>query len=1099
MSKNADNKLKELSSSDDPIDVAGDLYAPDAEEGGTGDLTETAKVTLRAYMTSLTEGDGPHATPDRPIPRNTDRVPGEGESSPAGRLSHLGAVEAEIPTRISAEFGRDGWTVGKDFGVRNPFEKMLGALKEAYPLGQYKAADPTALIERPGTIPASLLLPKTQERNATIGGSNPHTTERTAAGDETTEKFSEIHDAVSHALSFNRFSPTAGSKNFIDPASAGSPFVVDGAKTKLGWTFQFGNLGKYNPDAEELSGKDIGSIGKVLVTSQTGHTPSFDDVELLGKVESLFPTLTQIGLGSSMDLRALTDVQSLITGARRDVYTRLDDRVNSDEIGDNNATGTTLGTSMRIAGDQTYGALNSYREPFEGSISLIFVAILQFVAVLVIGVLINILLLDFLNPEVRTFDQRNRRGKELRLGKNKENDFSEGGSDDILEFYQGLFGVPEHLQHDFDSSFFQGLAGFYNFDLDSISSDPVGFFKSAFDSSGFYAIVVRLVTQDLFDGPEIADLFEQQDAISAIVKMFGVMRRSHTLKFVMTMVKLGDQILQLEDGTRLTLIKEGASRLPSSNALGAGGSPAMMLGSEKLQTLANTIDAKAPSAYSHIIGPSQKQLTKTGKIEIDFYKKHTEGRGGIYRHKADSFIPVEIRDKFESIMDATYCPFYFHDLRTNEMISFHAFLGNLNDSYQASYDEITGYGRVEPAKTYKSTTRTISMTFKVAAMTAEDMDIMYLKLNRLVAMAYPQYTAGRGVSLDGKLARAPFSQIPASTPLIRLRVGDVIGSNGSKLALARLHGAAEAIEPAVENDAVDTGAGARARGFKPDPTKVDKMTHVVLRGDERIFYTGENDAHASGFTIYDAVSMSRLNNDKPIKFPLRAQVSNGPTTKGGYQTLKIGTVTDATGVEIQEVFAPGVNGFFDVASGKGKMNQSTVYDKRNASPGVAGLKNAKSPFNPGDAQRQPPAGTKKFGLFGDADNVEPICILHADVAQGPSDESFNPSDKATKAGTPAFASLDLSDVNKMGSVAKSFRDSGGQGLAGVITSIDLGNLVDVNAVWSIDPGYRAPRMVDVTVSFAVVHDIPPGLDSLGHMNSAIYGVGASSVYNRGKF
>lgn len=1088
MSKNADNKLKELSSSDDPIDVAGDLYAPDAEEGGTGDLTETAKVTLRAYMTSLTEGDGPHATPDRPIPRNTDRVPGEGESSPAGRLSHLGAVEAEIPTRISAENGRDGWIVGKDYGVRNPFEKMLGALKEAYPLGQYKAADPTALTERPGTIPASLLLPKSQERNATIGGSNPHTTERTAAYDETPEKFSEIHDAVSHALSFNRFSPTAG-----------SPFVVDGAKTKLGWTFQFGNLGKYNPDAEELSGKDIGSIGKVLVTSQTGHTPSFGDIDLLGKTESLFPTLTQIGLGSSMDLRALTDVQSLITGARRDVYTRLDDRVNSDEIGDNNATGTTLGTSMRIAGDQTYGALNSYREPFEGSLSLIFVAILQFVAVLVIGVLINILLLDFLNPDVRTFDQRNRRGKELRLGKNKENDFSASGSDDILEFYQGLFGVPEHLQHDFDNSFFQGLAGFYNFDLDNISSDPVGFFKSAFDSSGFYAIVVRLVTQDLFDGPEIADLFEQQDAISAIVKMFGVMRRSHTLKFVMTMVKLGDQILQLEDGTRLTLVKEDASKLPSSNALGAGGSPAMMLGSEKLQTLANTIDSSVASAYSHIIGPSKVQLKKTGKIENDFYRKHTEGRGGIYRHKADAFIPVEIRDKFESIMDATYCPFYFHDLRTNEMISFHAFLSNLNDSYQASYDDVSGYGRVEPAKTYKSTTRTISMTFKVAAMTAEDMDIMYLKLNRLVAMAYPQYTAGRGVSLDGKLARAPFSQIPASTPLIRLRVGDVIGSNGSKLALARLHGAAEAIEPTSENDPVDTGAGARARGFQPDQDAVSKMTHVVLRGDERIFYRGEKNAHASGFTIYDAVSMARMSFEKPIKFPLRAAVSPGLSTKGGYSTLQIGSVTDANGNELQGIFTDGKEGFYDVASGKIETGQTAGYDKRNKSSGVAGLRNSASPFNPSDAKRQPPAGTKKFGLFGDADNVEPICILHTDVAQGPSDESFHPSDKSIMEGTAPFTSLDLSDVTKMGSVAKSFRDSGGQGLAGVITSIDLGNLVDTNAVWSIDPGYRAPRMVDVTVAFAVVHDIPPGLDSLGHMNSALYGVGASSAYNRGKF
>jgi hypothetical protein len=89
------------------------------------------------------------------------------------------------------------------------------------------------------------------------------------------------------------------------------------------------------------------------------------------------------------------------------------------------------------------------------------------------------------------------------------------------------------------------------------------------------------------------------------------------------------------------------------------------------------------------------------------------------------------------------------------------------------------------------------------------------------------------------------------------------------------------------------------------------------------------------------------------------------------------------------------------------------------------------------------------------------------------------------------------ETGKMSSLARSFEETGGQGLPGVITSLDLGNLTE--ATWGTEHGYRAPKFLDITVSFAVVHDIPPGLDSQGHMNSALYGVGASKAYNQGDF
>ena len=41
--------------------------------------------------------------------------------------------------------------------------------------------------------------------------------------------------------------------------------------------------------------------------------------------------------------------------------------------------------------------------------------------------------------------------------------------------------------------------------------------------------------------------------------------------------------------------------------------------------------------------------------------------------------------------------------------------------------------------------------------------------------------------------------------------------------------------------------------------------------------------------------------------------------------------------------------------------------------------------------------------------------------------------------------------------------------------------------------------MEVTVQFSPVHDLPPGIDSTGHMNSAVYGVGGSRAYNKGGF
>lgn len=52
-------------------------------------------------------------------------------------------------------------------------------------------------------------------------------------------------------------------------------------------------------------------------------------------------------------------------------------------------------------------------------------------------------------------------------------------------------------------------------------------------------------------------------------------------------------------------------------------------------------------------------------------------------------------EQFERVMAAEYVPFYFHDIRTNEVIGFHAFITELTDNFAPQWDSTDGFGRVD--------------------------------------------------------------------------------------------------------------------------------------------------------------------------------------------------------------------------------------------------------------------------------------------------------------------------------------------------------------------------------------------------------------------
>ncbi len=152
-------------------------------------------------------------------------------------------------------------------------------------------------------------------------------------------------------------------------------------------------------------------------------------------------------------------------------------------------------------------------------------------------------------------------------------------------------------------------------------------------------------------------------------------------------------------------------------------------------------------------------------------------------------IPLSVVHELEDRLEGEYFPLYIQDLRTNEVIAFHGFVTELSDSFSTEYESTTGYGRMDSVHHLKATSRSVSMSLSMFATNKKDYDEMWYKINKITTLIYPQWTQGEILknSKGGRFVQ-PMSQVIGATPVIRLRVGDVIKSNYSRFNLARTFG-----------------------------------------------------------------------------------------------------------------------------------------------------------------------------------------------------------------------------------------------------------------------------------------------------------------------
>ncbi len=313
---------------------------------------------------------------------------------------------------------------------------------------------------------------------------------------------------------------------------------------------------------------------------------------------------------------------------------------------------------------------------------------------------------------------------------------------------------------------------------------------------GYYMNLFREIIKD--SGQLLRGIGENPASLLSPSGGIGAIASSKIVRFINVLAAIGDMIVLQSyakdyykfnatttdpyiDGFNLggTLVKN-ARDFAKQRIKGArfGGTRGSHLSVNELPS-AHLIPANYASLWPEGSG-NDKKLTS-------FKASATAGEG-----RTNLRISQERVAQIEHMLDAEYMPFYFQDLRTNEIIAFHAFLDDVSDSYTANYNSAGGYGRIEEIKTYKDTKRSVGVTFHVIATNPEDFDYMWWQINKLTTMVYPQWSRGRELTAkvndqDFKFVQ-PFSQIPNATPVIRVRVGDLIRSNYSRFNLKRLFG-----------------------------------------------------------------------------------------------------------------------------------------------------------------------------------------------------------------------------------------------------------------------------------------------------------------------
>jgi len=848
----------------------------------------------------------------------------------------------------------------------------------------------------------------------------------------------DIQKRVSTILQNNRFHPTKS-----------SPYILDGEFTS-GKQGSLGSvqrtLGQYDPDSVALDARKLMDIGRKMMVAGTGHQAS--EVEDLA---ALIPNLNQLGIPFMNVPTSDLDASAVLSkighsgpaeqGQRSSILNPGGDGTKGVSVAENDAH---IGRGALSTPGDSYGHLNSYYEPFTGAFpfGMAMVALGGLISLLVqAAVIVGIITLLTLIPSADP------------LGRNPENPLTlPKGRRQQLRSYAALvgpvmewLGVPElESNKSLFDCVFRGIGTFYNVpNMTGLPGpmDLLDMLSACVEQGGFLAVMIRQGTRDLEQVINAAVPMGRGSAtaivggVIAIIKNLG---NSNAVKFLMICVRLGD-LMTVGDSYQFAPYRMNPDLLPPSGTTRLAKSrtskddPTMIWSHSSLPSAFLLPKSFAVASATYGLGKgmgfSAVQKPKmAGRFASSENLNETTGR-----------ISAEYVKEIENKLETEYVPFYFQDLRTNEVVAFHAFLSGIKDDYSPNYNSMGGYGRMDKVQIYESTERSISFSFHVVATSPEDFDAMWYSINKLVTMVYPQWSGGTVMkSADDTKFVMPFSQIPAASPMIRLRIGDLIKSNYSRFNLARMFGL-------DHGDVADgsfhiAGNDLNAAFANFDPNDPSFMDYFLAHWTPPVDPADTTNGYQDGELVWvktGTYQISEPDDGKPSKMVLSKWVEAEIVGKEWPGFMFIPFMTEPL------AHPPPYKVKFSLDADKaaaGDIGEKEFY-----------------------VSHRSVAMTGKQ-IIKDLPDMQPE--LPDKIEENDVSKWFLPAENA---------------------IVRSFEATAGRGLAGFITSLSFNH---DDATWETRKlGSRAPMWMSVDIGFQPVHDLPPGLDAHGFNRAPLYNVG----------
>jgi len=832
---------------------------------------------------------------------------------------------------------------------------------------------------------------------------------------------------------------------------------------------------RFNPE-----GRDYQTQGAPLVSNQfakkynLGTSEAERDMSFgrLAQVGSILSSRASVELGSADP--GYNPGQEMASAALPGLAQLGVSRIDRDELNAENVieelTNDPVGSLINVAG-QSWGTLNNVNDQFSNvsnfGMELLAVALLVALSVVILA-MTALFSIGSSGATTRVKDD---------LGRRPYGSSSYTVSPSGLSAGKIIFGIWEALgitqtNNPLNVCIPTGALVFFGMNSSRVS--PTGFAvevatsgrRSVSQSPGYYSVLGRMIGRSFL---QIGDSFEALgnafnaglfSGISQIFTVVNTIKISKFMKLLNLFATQGDMVLkQNEDSDNEGNTAGFSKRFTSDIDKSSNKSPLKgRMTNVDRQISPLTLSWASYRAPDTFIVPSGLQKValssaskKMGAHSIysslpftEFMSSPVQGgpkNGSPYYLPTgdENRISTEDREKMEKLLDSEYVPFYMHDVRTNEIISFHAFLASLSDDYTANYDNQEGFGRVESIKIYKSTNRKIGFSFYVASTNSYDFDAMWQKINKLTTLLYPQFTEGRMISDSQNNIYMPFSQTIQAAPLARIRIGDLISSNYSKFNLARIFG--------YTYSGTQFNEKKQGKFEGNDGNVISKVANKLkeLKRKPGSIFTSEK-------------SLSVPDDNSSLETSLNGSATTDPNIK-----LPSGLVLEVVKYDEnkQKIICK-------VALAKGEDSTETddffnLY-----------LENE---YN------NPEKPTKKIlnknYLFDESD------LIPASSTKEKLKDEF---EQEYSAAVRDFMSDDPKEKSKGNAIARSFRSVGGKGLAGFIESMSFDWYDRVTWVTDEGPGRKAPRMCKVTISFAPIHDITPGLDHMGSNRAPIYNV-----------